>query len=121
MENNLHKSCKCCKNEIDINSINVSNLYLIRLDTYDYHRGTDYEYDFYIKCSECNYNSFIKISIDEAKEILKRCGYDIKHYNRLQCQFNSIEEIFEKYYPNNYKTIFFTSDNRNPEDIFVGN
>ena len=33
MENNLHKYCKCCKNEIDINSINVSNLYLIRLDT----------------------------------------------------------------------------------------
>ena len=110
-----NKVCSCCKNEIIAKSIKADELYVICLESYDYHKGfEEYDYNFYVKCRNCN--SLIKITIDEAKEILKNCGYECEYY-RWHYQLNVLETKWKDDYPNNYKQIDYYSG-YNPNDIF---
>ena len=110
-----NKICSCCKNEIIAKSIKADELYVICLESYDYHKGLEeYHYNFYVKCRNCN--SLIKITIDEAKEILKNCGYECEYY-RWHYQLNVLETKWKDDYPNNYKQIDYYSG-YNPNDIF---
>lgn len=112
MEN---KVCSCCKNEIVANSINADELYVIQEELYDYHRGLDeYDYLFYVRCRDCN--SLIKITSEEAKEILNNCGYECDYY-RWHYQLNVLETKWIDDYPNNFKSVEYHSG-FNPNDIF---
>ena len=45
-----NKICSCCKNEIFANSVKADELYVICLESYDYHKGLEeYDYNFYGK------------------------------------------------------------------------
>ena len=108
-----NKVCSCCKNEIFANSINADELYVICLEQYDYHKRLDrYYYDFYVKCRDCN--SLIKITTEEASEILNNCGYECGHYRD---PLNFSETKWKDDYPNNFKQIDY-SFWYNPNDIF---
>ena len=110
-----NKVCSCCKNEIFANSINADELYIICIESYNYHRGIDeFDYNFYVKCRDCN--SLIKITIEEAKEILNNCGYECEYY-RWHHQLNISETKWKDDYPNNFKQIDYYSG-YNPNDIF---
>ena len=110
-----NKVCSCCKNEIFAKSIKADELYVICLESYDYHKGLEeYDYNFYVKCRNCN--SLIKITIDEAKEILKNCGYECEYY-RWHYQLNVFETAWKDDYPNNFKQVDYHSG-FNPNDIF---
>lgn len=110
-----NKICSCCKNEIFANSINADELYVICLESYDYHKGLEeYDYNFYVKCRDCN--SLIKITTEEAKEILNNCGYECEYY-RWHYQLNILETKWKDDYPNNFKQIDYYSG-YNPNDIF---
>lgn len=112
MEN---KVCSCCKNGIIAKSIKADELYIIRLESYDYHKGLeDYDYNFYVKCKHCN--SLIKITTEEAKEILNNCGYECEYY-RWHYQLNVLETNWKDDYPNNFKSIEWDLG-YNPNDIF---
>lgn len=112
MEN---KVCSCCKNEIFFNSVNADELYVLCLESYDYHKGLEeFDYNFYVKCRNCN--SLIKITIEEAKEILKNCGYECEYY-RWHYQLNVLETAWKDDYPNNFKQIDYYAG-YNPNDIF---
>ena len=112
MEN---KVCSCCKNEIIAKSIKADELYVICLEWYDYHKRLDYyDYNFYVKCRDCN--SLIKITIEEAKEILNNCGYECNYY-RWNYQLNVLETKWKDDYPNNFKQVNYHSG-FNPNDIF---
>lgn len=107
------KVCSCCKNEIFANSINADELYVICLEWYDYHKRLDrYDYNFYVKCRDCN--SLIKITIEEANEILNNCGYEYEHY---LYPLNFSETKWKDDYPKNFKQIDYFSW-YNPNDIF---
>lgn len=109
------KVCSCCKNEIFANTIKADELYVICLESYDYHKGLEeYDYNFYVKCRNCN--SLIKITIEEAKEILKNCGYECEYY-RWHYQLNVFETAWKDDYPNNFKQVDYHSG-YNPNDIF---
>lgn len=108
-----NKVCSCCKNEIFANSINANELYVICLEQYDYHKRLDrYYYDFYVKCRDCN--SLIKITTEEASEILNNCGYECEHY---RYSLNFSETKWKDDYPNNFKQVDYHSG-YNPNDIF---
>lgn len=108
-----NKVCSCCKNEIFANSINANELYVICLEQYDYHKGLDrYYYDFYVKCRDCN--SLIKITTEEASEILNNCGYECEHY---RYPLNFSETKWKDDYPNNFKQVDYDFW-YNPNDIF---
>lgn len=110
-----NKICSCCKNEIIVKSIKADELYIIRIESYDYHKGLeDYDYNFYVKCKNCN--SLIKITIEEAKEILKNCGYECNNY-RWHYQLNVLETSWIDDYPNNFKSVEYDLG-YNPNDIF---
>lgn len=110
-----NKVCSCCKNEIFAKSINADELYVICLESYDYHKGLEeYDYNFYVKCRNCN--SLIKITIEEAKEILKNCGYECEYY-RWHYQLNVFDTAWKDDYPNNFKQVNYHSG-YNPNDIF---
>jgi hypothetical protein len=97
------------------NSVNADVLYLLRVEFYS--RGIDedeYDYHFYVKCRVCN--SLIKITTEEAKEILNNCGYECDYY-RWRNQLNVLETAWKNDYPNNFKEIEFYS-RYNPNDIF---
>lgn len=112
MEN---KICSCCKNEISANSVNADELYVICIESYNYHHGLkEYDYNFYVKCKDCN--SLIKIKIEEAKEILNNCGYECEYY-RWHYQLNILETKWKDDYPNNFRQIDYYSG-YNPNDIF---
>lgn len=112
MEN---KVCSCCKNEIIAKSIKDDELYVICTEWYDYHRDLDkYDYLFYVRYRDCN--SLIKITIEEAKEILNNCGYECDYY-RWHHQLNILETKWKDDYPNNYKCVDYHSG-YNPNDIF---
>lgn len=112
MEN---KVCSCCKNEIIAKSIKADELYVICTESYNYHRDIeDYNYNFYVKCKNCN--SLIKITIEEAKEILNNCGYECDYY-RWHHQLNILETKWKDDYPNNYKCVDYHSG-YNPNNIF---
>jgi hypothetical protein len=107
--------CSCCKTEITYKSIKADELYVICLESYNYHKGLEeYDYNFYVKCRNCN--SLIKITIDEAKEILKNCGYECEYY-RWHYQLNVFETAWKDDYPNNFKQVDYHSG-FNPNDIF---
>ena len=107
--------CSCCNTEITNKSIKADELYVICLELYDYHKGLeDYHYNFYVKCRDCN--SLIKITIEEAKEILNNCGYECEYY-RWHYQLNVLETPWKEDYPNNFKQVNYTSG-YNPNDIF---
>ena len=109
------KVCSCCKNEIIAKSVKADELYVICLESYDYHKGLEeYDYNFYVKCRNCN--SLIMITIDEAKEILKNCGYECEYY-RWHYQLNVFETAWKDDYPNNFRTVEYHSG-FNPNDIF---
>ena len=55
---------------------------------------------FYVKCRDCN--SLIKITIEEANEILNNCGYECEHY---LYPLNFSETKWKDDYPNNFKQI----------------
>ena len=108
-----NKVCSCCKNEIIAESIKANELYVICLEWYDYHNNLDrYDYNFYVKCRDCN--SLIKITIEEANEILNNCGYECEHYLH---PLNFSETKWKDDYPNNFKQIDYSSW-YNPNDIF---
>ena len=110
-----NKVCSCCKNEIFTNLINADELYVICTEWYNYHKGLEeYDYNFYVKCRNCN--SLIKITIDEAKEILNNCGYECEYY-RWHYQLNVLETTWKDDYPNNFKQVDYHSG-FNPNDIF---
>lgn len=110
-----NKICSCCKNEIVANSINANELYVLCVESYDYHkRLEEYDYNFYVRCRDCN--SLIKIPIEEAKEILNNCGYECEYY-RWHYQLNILETKWKDDYPNNFKQIDYYSG-YNPNDIF---
>lgn len=112
MEN---KVCSCCKNEIIAKSIKADELYVICTEWCDYHRDLDkYDYLFYVRCRDCN--SLIKITIEEAKEILNNCGYECDYY-RWHHQLNILETKWKYDYPNNYKCVDYHYG-FNPNDIF---
>ena len=112
MEN---KVCSCCKTEIVAKSIKANELYVLCLEWYDYHKGLDeYDYNFYVKCRDCN--SLIKITTEEAKEILNNCGYECEYY-RWHYQLNVFETKWKDDYPNNFKSVDYHSG-FNPNDIF---
>ena len=109
------KVCSCCKNVIFANSINADELYVLCLECYNYHKRLDeYDYHFYVRCRDCN--SLIKITLEEAKEILNNCGYECDYY-RWHYQLNILETKWKDDYPNNFKQIEFYS-RYNPNDIF---
>ena len=108
-----NKVCSCCKNEIFAKSVKADELYVICLEWYDYHKRLDrYDYNFYVKCRDCN--SLIKITIEEANEILNNCGYECEHY---LYPLNFSETKWKDDYPNNFKTVDYHSG-FNPNDIF---
>lgn len=108
-----NKVCSCCKNEIFANSINADELYVICLEWYDYHKNLDrYDYNFYVKCRDCN--SLIKITIEEANEILNNCGYKCEYY---LYPLNFSETGWKDDYPNNFKSDDYHSG-FNPNYIF---
>ena len=108
-----NKVCSCCKTEIIAKSIKAIDLYVICLESYDYHQRLDrYDYNFYVKCRDCN--SLIKITTEEASEILNNCGYECEHY---RYQLNFLETKWKDDYPNNFKQIDYSSW-YNPNDIF---
>lgn len=108
-----NKVCSCCKNEIIANSIKAIDLYVICLEWYDYHKGLDRDdYNFYIKCRECN--SLIKITTEEANEILNNCGYKCEYYSY---PLNFSETGWKDDYPNNFKRDDYHSG-FNPNSIF---
>ena len=110
-----NKVCSCCKNEIIAKSIKADELYVICLESYDYHKGLEeYDYNFYVKCRNCN--SLIMITTEEAKEILKNCGYECEYY-RWHYQLNVFETGWKDDYPNNFKQVEYHSG-FNPNDIF---
>lgn len=110
-----YKVCSCCKNEIITKSIKANELYVICLEWYDYHKGLDkYYYNFYVKCRDCN--SLIKITTEEAKEILNNCGYEYEYYH-WHYQLNVFETKWKDDYPNNFKSVDYHSG-FNPNDIF---
>lgn len=110
MEN---KVCSCCKNEIFFNSVNADELYVLCLESYDYHKGLEeFDYNFYVKCRDCN--SLIKITTEEANEILNNCGYECKRYHY---PLNFSETNWKDDYPNNFKQVDYHSG-YNPNDIF---
>ena len=112
MEN---KVCSCCKNEIIDKSIKADELYIIRTEWYNYHKGLEeHDYNFYVKCRNCN--SLIKITIAAAKEILNNCGYECEYY-RWHYQLNVLETAWKDDYPNNFKSIEYDLG-YNPNDIF---
>lgn len=112
MEN---KVCSCCKNGIIAKSIKADELYIIRLESYNYHKGLEeYDYNFYVKCRHCN--SLIKITTEEAKEILNNCGYECECY-RWHYQLNVLETNWKDDYPNNFKSVEYHLG-YNPNDIF---
>jgi hypothetical protein len=112
MEN---KVCSCCKTEIIDKSIKADELYIIRIESYNYHKNLDeYDYNFYVKCRNCN--SLIKITTEEAKEILNNCGYECEYY-RWHYQLNVLETNWKDDYPNNFKSIEWDLG-YNPNDIF---
>lgn len=107
------KVCSCCKNEIVGKSVKANELYVLCLEWYDYHKGLDRDdYNFYIKCRECN--SLIKITTEEANEILNNCGYECEYYNY---PLNFSETGWKDDYPNNFKSDDYHSG-FNPNDIF---
>ena len=107
------KVCSCCKNEIIAKSIKADELYVICLEWYDYHKRLDYyDYNFYVKCRDCN--SLIKITIEEANEILNNCGYKCEYY---LYPLNFSETGWKDDYPNNFKSDDYHSG-FNPNDIF---
>lgn len=109
------KVCSCCKNVMFANSINADELYVLCVESYNYHHGLkEYDYNFYVKCRDCN--SLIKITIEEAKEILNNCGYECEYY-RWHYQLNVLETKWKDDYPNNFKQIDYYSG-YNPNDIF---
>lgn len=108
-----NKVCSCCKNEIFAKSIKANELYVICLEWYDYHKRLDrYDYNFYVKCRDCN--SLIKITIEEANEILNNCGYECEHY---LYPLNFSETKWKDDYPNNFKQVDYDFW-YNPNDIF---
>lgn len=110
-----NKVCSCCKNEIIAKSIKADELYVICIESYNYHHGLkEYDYNFYVKCKDCN--SLIKIKIEEAKEILNNCGYECEYY-RWHYQLNILETKWKDDYPNNFRQIDYYSG-YNPNDIF---
>ena len=110
-----NKVCSCCKNEIVANSVNADELYVICLESYNYHKGLEeYDYNFYVKCRDCN--SLIMITTEEAKEILKNCGYECEYY-RWHYQLNVFETAWKDDYSNNFKQVDYHSG-FNPNDIF---
>jgi hypothetical protein len=110
-----NKVCSCCKNVTFANSVNADELYVICVESYNYHHGLEeYDYNFYVKCKDCN--SLIKITIEEAKEILNNCGYECEYY-RWRYQLNVLETTWKDDYPNNFKQIYYYSG-YNPNDIF---
>lgn len=110
MEN---KVCSCCKNKIVAKSIKADEIYVIREEWYDYHKGLDrYDDNFYVKCRDCN--SLIKITTEEASEILNNCGYKCERYHY---PLNFEETKWKDNYPNNFKQVDYYSG-FNPNDIF---
>ena len=108
-----NKVCSCCKNEIFANSVNADELYVLCLEWYDYHKRLDYyDYNFYVKCRDCN--SLIKITTEEASEILNNCGYECERYHY---PLNFSETKWKDDYPNNFKQVDDYSG-YNPNDIF---
>ena len=108
-----NKICSCCKNEIFANSVNADELYVLCLEWYDYHKRLDYyDYNFYVKCRDCN--SLIKITPEEASEILNNCGYECERYHY---PLNFSETKWKDDYPNNFKQID-DHPGYNPNDIF---
>ena len=112
--------CSCCKTEITNKSIKADELYVICLELYDYHKGLDeYHYNFYVKCRDCN--SLIKITTEEASEILNNCGYECVHYsyplNFSEYPLNFSETNWKGDYPNNFKQVDYHFG-YNPNDIF---
>lgn len=109
----IYKVCSCCKNEIFSNSTRADQLYVIRTEWYDYHKGLDrYNYNFYVKCRKCN--SLIKITTEEASVILDNCRYECEHYSY---PLNFSETNWKDDYPNNFKSVEYHSG-FNPNDIF---
>ena len=111
-----NKVCSCCKNEIFANSINADELYVLCLEWYDYHKRLDrYDYNFYVKCRDCS--SLIKITIEEANEILNNCGYECEHY---LYPLNFSETKWKDDYLNNFKHFKQVNyhSGYNPNDIF---
>ena len=107
------KVCSCCKNEIFANSVNADELYVLCLESYNYYEGLEeYDYNFYVKCRDCN--SLIKITTEEASEILNNCGYECKHY---RYPLNFVETKWKDDYPNNFKQVDYHSG-YNSNDIF---
>ena len=110
-----NKVCSCCKNEIIANSVNADKLYVIREEWCDYHKNLDrHDYNFYVRCRDCN--SLIKITSEEAKEILNNCGYECDYY-RLHYPLDILETTWKDDYPKNFKSVDSYS-NFNPNDIF---
>ena len=108
-----NKICSCCKNEIFANSVNADELYVLCLESYNYYEGLEeYDYNFYVKCRDCN--SLIKITTEEASEILNNCGYECKHY---RYPLNFSETKWKDDYPNNFKQVDYDFW-YNPNDIF---
>ena len=108
-----NKVCSSCKNEIFANSINADELYVLCLEWYDYYKRLDrYDYNFYVKCRDCN--SLIMITTEEASEILNNCGYECEYY---RYPLNFSETKWKDDYPNNFKQV---DDHPmyNPNDIF---
>jgi len=112
MEN---KVCSCCKNEIFFNSINADELYVLCLEWYDHCKGLDRDdHNFYIKCRDCN--SLIKITTEEANEILNKCGYNFERYHY---PLNFEETGWKDDYPNNFKQVDYNyHSGYNPNEIF---
>lgn len=110
-----NKVCPCCKTEINAKSIKADELYVLCIESYYYHKNLEkYDYNFYVKCRNCN--SLIKIPIEEAKEILNNCGYECEYY-RWHYQLNVLETKWKDDYPNNFKQINYYSG-YNPNDVF---
>ena len=108
-----NKICSCCKNEIFAKSIKANELYVICIESYDYHKGLDrYDYNFYVKCRDCN--SLIPITTEEISEILNNCGYKCERYHY---PLNFSETKWKDDYPNNFKQVDYRSG-YNPNDIF---
>ena len=108
-----NKICSCCKNEIFANSVKANELYVLCLESYNYYEDLEeYDYNFYVKCRDCN--SLIKITIEEANEILNNCGYKCEHY---LYPLNFSETKWKDDYPNNFKQVDYHSG-YNPNDIF---
>lgn len=108
-----NKVCSCCKNEIVAKSVKANELYVICLESYDYHKRLDrYDYNFYVKCRDCN--SLIKITTEEMSEILNNCGYKCEYYSH---PLNFSETAWKDDYPNNFKSVDYHSG-FNPNDIF---